>query len=168
MKENLYFAYGSNMNLEQMAQRCPNAKVVRAVCVDGYSLAFCGGGTNGVATIIPQKESHVDGVLWKITQDCEKSLDFYEGYPRLYGKEKITVRAQGMPPMTAMAYTMNAPYRDAPALPSKQYLNGILCGCYENKIPTKPIMQAVQKTFDALPRQQNMYEKQMRPFHRDR
>ena len=25
MEENLYFAYGSNLDLEQMAQRCPDA-----------------------------------------------------------------------------------------------------------------------------------------------
>ena len=28
MKEKLYFAYGSNMNLDQMEFRCPDAKVV--------------------------------------------------------------------------------------------------------------------------------------------
>ena len=28
MEENLYFAYGSNLDLEQMAQRCPDAEIV--------------------------------------------------------------------------------------------------------------------------------------------
>ncbi|MEF9865937.1 MAG: gamma-glutamylcyclotransferase family protein [Oscillospiraceae bacterium] len=167
MNENLYFAYGSNMNLEQMAHRCPNAKVVGAVSVRGYRLAFCGKKENGVATIVPQEGRHVDGVLWKITTDCEKSLDMYEGYPRLYGKKSITVSGANMPPITAMVYTMNAPYRDTPALPSKQYLNGILCGCYENKISSIPIMQSVQETRNALPQQQNLF-KQMRPFSRER
>lgn len=167
MNENLYFAYGSNMNLEQMAHRCPNAKVLGAVRVEGYRLAFRGGGSSGVATILPCEGGFVDGVLWKITADCEKSLDTYEGFPRLYGKKSIAVQRLGMPPMTAMVYTMNAPYRDAPALPSKQYLNDILCGCYENKIPTKPVLQAVEQTRQLLPQQESLF-KQMRPFHRER
>ena len=36
----LYFAYGSNMNLNQMAFRCPDAEVVDTVRLEGYRLAF--------------------------------------------------------------------------------------------------------------------------------
>ena len=53
-KEKLYFAYGSNMNLNQMAFRCPDAEVVESVRLEGYRLAFrTNGGGNGVATILP-------------------------------------------------------------------------------------------------------------------
>ena len=49
--EKLYFAYGSNMNLNQMAFRCPDAEVVDTVRLEGYRLAFCmNGGGNGGAT----------------------------------------------------------------------------------------------------------------------
>ena len=44
MKESYYFAYGSNMNLDQMAYRCPAASVVENVRLDGYRLTFCGRG----------------------------------------------------------------------------------------------------------------------------
>lgn len=82
MKETYYFAYGSNMNLDQMAYRCPAASVVEKVKLEGYRLTFCGRGKgSGVATILPEEGSQVEGVLWKITPECEKSLDFYEGYP---------------------------------------------------------------------------------------
>ena len=40
MEERLYFAYGSNINLDQMAFRCPNAEVEGPVTLDGYRLAF--------------------------------------------------------------------------------------------------------------------------------
>lgn len=33
IEEKYYFAYGSNMNLEQMAYRCPSAEVVENVHV---------------------------------------------------------------------------------------------------------------------------------------
>ncbi len=44
MKETYYFAYGSNMNLDQMAYRCPAASVVENVKLEGYRLTFCGRG----------------------------------------------------------------------------------------------------------------------------
>jgi len=40
MDEQLYFAYGSNINLEQMAVRCPAATPVCPVALDNYRLAF--------------------------------------------------------------------------------------------------------------------------------
>ncbi len=38
MEENLYFAYGSNLDLEQMAQRCPDAEIVGPVRLENYEL----------------------------------------------------------------------------------------------------------------------------------
>ena len=42
MKDRYYFAYGSNMNLEQMKYRCPAAEVVENVRLEDYRLAFRG------------------------------------------------------------------------------------------------------------------------------
>ena len=39
----LYVAYGSNMNVEQMQHRCPTAKVVTSMFLEGYRLRFMGG-----------------------------------------------------------------------------------------------------------------------------
>lgn len=38
MKE--YFAYGSNLNLGQMAGRCPESTTVQTARLEGYELAF--------------------------------------------------------------------------------------------------------------------------------
>lgn len=73
------------MNLNQMAFRCPDAQVVDTVRLEGYRLAFrMNGGGHGVATILPEAGSFVDGVLWRISEQDEQSLDHYEGFPRLY------------------------------------------------------------------------------------
>ena len=40
MKETYYFAYGSNINLNQMAVRCPDAKVVEPAVLENYELLF--------------------------------------------------------------------------------------------------------------------------------
>ena len=42
IEERYYFAYGSNMNLEQMKYRCPAAEVVENVRLEDYRLAFRG------------------------------------------------------------------------------------------------------------------------------
>ncbi len=39
-KRRLYVAYGSNLNLEQMAIRCPTAKVEGAIMLRNWRLAF--------------------------------------------------------------------------------------------------------------------------------
>ncbi|EGX77073.1 hypothetical protein HMPREF9457_00855 [Dorea formicigenerans 4_6_53AFAA] len=147
MKEIYYFAYGSNMNLDQMEYRCPDAEVVENVRLEGYRLAFCGRPTgSGVATILPEESSHVEGVLWKITPECERSLDFYEGYPHLYGKEQIRVKNRDGQERSVMVYTMNPPYKEQPSIPSHVYLAGILEGCYQNDLPRKPVTDAVMRT----------------------
>ena len=67
MEENLYFAYGSNLDLEQMAQRCPDAEIVGPVRLENYELRFRG---SGFATVAPKKGSTVHGLVWKITPNC--------------------------------------------------------------------------------------------------
>lgn len=110
MKDRYYFAYGSNMNLEQMKYRCPAAEVVENVRLENYRLAFRGRAPgNGVATVLPEKGSYVEGVLWKITEACEKSLDFYEGFPSFYGKESIRVKNQDGVEKEVFVYMMNVP-----------------------------------------------------------
>lgn len=165
MSETLYFAYGSNMNLSQMSIRCPKARIIGLVRVDDYRLAFCGNANgNGVATILPNPGSHVDGLLWRIDETAEKSLDHYEGFPHLYGKEEITVYGQGIPAQKVMVYTMNEPYRSQLALPYGQYLHGILRGCLQNGIPIGSVMDAVRWTEQNLPKESNRFPK--RPKHK--
>ena len=79
MENTLYFAYGSNINLGQMEYRCPDASVVGPVVLEGWELLFRRG---GVATIAPKEGETVQGLLWSITPECERSLDRYEGYVR--------------------------------------------------------------------------------------
>ena len=52
-KQRLYIAYGSNLNLEQMAFRCPTAKVVGKSELKDYELLFRGGRRGAVATVEP-------------------------------------------------------------------------------------------------------------------
>jgi len=142
----LYFAYGSNINLDQMSFRCPNAEVVGPVVLENYTLLFRGNARgNGVATIAPRKRCKVPGLLWKLTPACEKSLDCYEGFPRLYDKESVTVRDVQGRELTVMAYVMTDLCRE-PTLPSSSYYNGIMQGYRQNGLPVAALRRALERT----------------------
>lgn len=139
------------MNLEQMEFRCPAAMVVGTVRLEGYRLVFRGKTSgNGVATILPEEGAYVDGVLWKVTGACEMSLDRYEGYPYLYGKQEVIVTGRDGREYRGMAYVMNAPYKDVPSEPSVFYLKGILDGCRQNGMETRPVKEAATGTAEEV------------------
>ena len=147
MEEKLYFAYGSNINLEQMELRCPNAQVVGAVTLNDYELQFRG---YGFATIAPRKGSVVHGLLWKLTPACEQALNRYEGYPRHYTQESVTVQTEDGSKISVMAYIMAEPMSRAPALPSPEYYRTIRQGFEANRIPEDSLKEAWNRTIDEV------------------
>ena len=134
----LYFAYGSNINLEQMERRCPDACIVGPVALENYELLFRRG---GFATITPCEGGKVHGLLWSLTPECERSLDMYEGYPRFYDKRTVTVRDGLGRELSVMAYIMDERFRE-PMLPSAAYYNGILEGYKRNGLPVTALKKA--------------------------
>lgn len=142
MEETLYFAYGSNINLDQMAHRCPAAQTVGPVVLPDYKLLFRSNiRGNGVATIKPHKGRKVYGLLWNITPECERSLDVYEGFPRLYDKQMVTVQDGSGREIPVMAYVMTDLCRE-PAMPSSYYYNGIETGYRQNGLPVSALKRA--------------------------
>ena len=163
MHNELYFAYGSNMDLDQMDYRCPESEVIGPVRLDGYKLAFRGA---GFATILPCEGGSVEGVLWRISEMDERRLDRYEGYPRHYDKRTVQVLGKDGAHYKAMVYEMCPPLRDQPALPRESYLNGILLGCRQNGLPLRPVREALQET-QTLVREQELPRK-IPPSHKGR
>ena len=135
-----YLAYGSNMNLAQMQCRCPRAQNLGPVTLPRYTLVF-----NGVASIEQSADSTVDGLLWGITPQCERRLDQYEGYPRLYDKHTVTVYDADGAAYEAMVYIMT-PENSTPAIPSRYYYDSIMDGYIANGIPTDRLEQALNET----------------------
>ena len=132
MEKSLYFAYGSNINLDQMQYRCPDATVYGQAVLDNYDLRFCG---SGVATVEPKEGACVYGLLWELTDKCEASLDRYEGYPRLYIKQTLEVRTFDGQRVPVMAYIMNPELHLKPSLPPRDYYLGIKTGYEQNGLP---------------------------------
>lgn len=140
LKTKVYAAYGSNMNIEQMAIRCPKAKVIGTGILKDYKLTFRGL-YKGVANIEPCEGKEVPIVLWEITEYCEVALDMYEGYPRLYEKRDVKVKI-GTKIKKAMAYIMTDEYKNKPSLPTGYYLGVINQGYLDNGLDLEPLKEA--------------------------
>jgi hypothetical protein len=81
-----YLAYGSNLSLERMERRCPNAVAFGTAVIPGYRLLFKKSKTGSYATIEQDANSCVPVLVYKISEYDEAMLDRYEGYPKFYYK----------------------------------------------------------------------------------
>ena len=85
----LYVAYGSNLNMEQMAIRCPGAIPVARATIKGYRLMFKGSQTGAYLTIEKAARKCVPVIVWSVTERDEVNLDRYEGFPSFYYKKNM-------------------------------------------------------------------------------
>ncbi len=65
MSSILYFAYGSNMNLDQMAMRCPGAELGPVARLHGWKYFING---DGYAGIEQAENAEVLGCLWALQE----------------------------------------------------------------------------------------------------
>lgn len=91
MKNKFYIAYGSNLNVQQMARRCPTASPVGTGVLEGWRLEFRGSGSGAYLTIVPFDGGRVPVGIWRISELDERSLDRYEGFPAFYHKQTLDV-----------------------------------------------------------------------------
>lgn len=138
-KERLYIAYGSNLNLEQMAGRCPTAEVIGTAVLRNFCLCF-----RGAATVEREKGSQVPVLVWKLQPEDERALDRYEGWPHLYRKEILRITVNGKR-VYAMIYIMNEHSRPYGA-PSKHYFNTIMEGYKSAGFDQAALLQAAYNT----------------------
>lgn len=140
--EKLYIAYGSNLNLAQMAARCPSASIYAQGVLNNWELVYRGSKTNSHATIIRRQGSSVPVLVWKIQPMDEYRLDIYEGYPIYYFKKNIMVYIAGEK-KKAMAYIMDN--HQLPGRPSKSYIEIIKQGYLDNNLKIEYLEQSLRK-----------------------
>ena len=114
-----YIAYGSNMVQEQMAFRCPDAKLIGTGYISGARLEFY---LHATVEKTGDKRNRVPVAVWEINDSDEKRLDRYEAFPSYYLKEQWAVRMDDGSEIEGMIYLMKA-VQYAP--PSKSYYQGI-------------------------------------------
>ena len=79
-----YIAYGSNLNKEEMKQRCKDAKFVSLARLENYTLTYRGNPGRAYLTADKKKGDFVRVAVWDVSENDKKSLDEYEDYPYLY------------------------------------------------------------------------------------
>ena len=146
MRKTIYLAYGSNLNMEQMKYRCPDAKAVGASVIEGFKLNFRGTRRgSGFANIERCRGSRVPVGIWKISSDDELNLDMYEGYPHLYIKDYVAFN-YGNKTYTGLVYIMRPGH---PVLaPAKWYEDTIRTGYYDFGIDTQPLDDALENIYE--------------------
>lgn len=86
----LYFAYGSNMDLEQMKARCQrNYKLLGVGALGGWEFFI---NSRGTTNIIMDEGSKLYGLLFEITERCLNCLDMHENYPELYNRSELSIK----------------------------------------------------------------------------
>jgi gamma-glutamylcyclotransferase (GGCT)/AIG2-like uncharacterized protein YtfP len=143
----LYFAYGSNLDPEQMRARCPGHHVVGMASLQDYRLAFplfssdWGGGVAGLVRAHGEK---VWGIVYELTDADLAALDDYEGWRgpgdqhNLYDRDAVTLDLvrpdDGSVPRRVRAHTY-LPRAFNPSPPSRRYLDTVLRGARHHRLP---------------------------------
>ncbi|PRP79917.1 hypothetical protein PROFUN_12406 [Planoprotostelium fungivorum] len=92
MSVRLYFAYGSNLSLFQMSQRCPSSTFVGVAHLPNFRWHI---NERGYASVTPSALHSVYGMVYNLTTEDEASLDVFENVPRSYTKETHLARVCG-------------------------------------------------------------------------
>jgi hypothetical protein len=106
---NYYFAYGANLDLEEMSCRCPDAVRADRAIVREHEFFI---NDRGVASIIPSRAHWVEGLLWILTADDEERLDRFEGVRLgLYRKDQVMVQQEDGQRVGALVYVATSTER---------------------------------------------------------
>lgn len=117
----LYFAYGSNLNINQILHRCPNSVFVKKYDLKGFKLIF---DTYASIEYTGDKTDVVKGVIYELTIEDEEALDIYEGVVKQsYFKTYLKVGKNYI-----MTYIKNISNRNKLSNPTDVYMNKILEG----------------------------------------
>ncbi len=142
----IYLAYGSNLNMRQMRQRCPRATPIAKFLLQDWRLVF-----RGVADIIEEPGAEVAVGAWRITRECEAALDRYEGFRAhdpegsMYRKVYIDMNEPISGEHRVMFYTMNS---TGIMPPSEGYFDSILEGYNDFRLPRKLLFAALRASYD--------------------
>ncbi|CAM3194638.1 poly-gamma-glutamate hydrolase family protein [Mycobacterium colombiense] len=126
----LYFAYGSNLCVRQMAQRCPDAAHPRPAVLADHDWLI---NQRGVATVEPLAGNQVYGVVWRISDGDLATLDSAEGVPVRYRRDEMTVHTDDGPE-PAWVYI---DHRVTPGPPRPGYLPKIIDGATQHGLPQR-------------------------------
>jgi len=147
-----YWAYGSNLNVNQMRLRCPGAVQVSPLILEDGMLVF-----RNVADVTAIRGRKIAGGLWKITPEHEATLDKNEGVAsRWYLKRYILIEVDGKK-HDCLFYQMRISTGIMP--PTEAYLDCIIQGYRDFNLDLNLLDAALHESWS---------NKQLTPLLRER
>lgn len=92
----LYFAYGEHMNVDEMQQAFPHARLVGHARLEGFRLCFIGRDGMARAALEPDPRESVPGCVWSLYETDADALDRVADDPFFARREIRSVRIDGM------------------------------------------------------------------------
>ncbi len=127
IENDLYFAYGSNMDPEQMDHRGLAWDRAEGASLAGHRLVFDfdarGRWLGGAADIVPDPDGTVEGVLYRLVDDIAEMDRWERGYRRV--EVEVTGLDSGLQPRT---WTYEVVSKRKPMTPSEVYVDQMLVG----------------------------------------
>ncbi len=138
-----YFAYGSNLDTAKMVNRTGPIREARRARLAGYRLAFNKKSLDGTgkANIVSDPAGTVWGVVYLTAPEALSILDKYEGVAGgHYQRKAVHVRVDDNGEIEAVTYVAGSAFVDDSLSPSCDYLQTILSGAREHKLPDEYIL----------------------------
>jgi hypothetical protein len=150
----IYFAYGSNMLLRRLKDRCPSANPIGTGFVAQRRLTFHKVSRDKSGKCDIERTSNltdrVYGVLFQIAASEKQQLDDAEGLHHGYEEETVTVVTSAG---EVQAKTYFATAKDSARRPYQWYKDLVIAGAVENNLPQPHIdwLRAIESIADPDP-----------------
>jgi len=138
--QHLFFAYGSNMNPEQIFSRCHKPDACTVACLQGYRLSFFGDSRRwdgGEATVTPTPGEDVWGVVYELTLADSERLDSWQdvrldgtGAYFHYPTEVLDARGTAYPVLIYKRFLSGTS-----SSPSAEYMDAVISGALHHGLP---------------------------------
>jgi hypothetical protein len=119
----LYFAFGSNLDADQMAERCPGARAAFRARLPDHRIDFTHASQRwggGAADIVHEPGGTVWGMVWQLE---ESQLTVLDGFERGYERVELTVLDAADRPHRVLSYRVR---EKGAHRPTRLYLGKLL------------------------------------------
>ena len=133
-----YFAYGSNLWLDQMQSRCPDSHVIEQAKLAGYRWIIT---DRGYASILQSPLDHVLGTIFNISEKDELNLDRFESVAAgHYGKFYLDIEVKNQP-HSCLVYIDRSKIKGQP---KTEYITRINNGLADAKFSDQYVRQYIR------------------------
>ena len=141
MDDRWYFAYGSNLDIDQKERRTGEIREARRACLPGYRITFdkLGGDRTGKANITPDDTHVVWGVAYLCSGEALTKMDDYEGVLAVTIAARVCRFGANRMRHSMLSLRRGRAVRGSPRPPAPDYLQRIVRGARNHGLPEEYI-----------------------------